>query len=41
MTLERLEKGKHTPRYKTLSAVARVLGGDVSELLVDLEVLRR
>ena len=41
VTLVRLEKGEHTPRYKTLSAVARVLGVDVSELLVELEVLRR
>ena len=41
VTLERLEKGKHTPRYKTLSAVLPGCWGDVSELLVDLEVLRR
>ena len=41
VTLVRLEKGEHTPRYKTLSAVARVLRVDVSELLVELEVLRR
>ena len=41
VTVVRLEKGEHTPRYKTLSAVARVLGVDVSELLVELEVLRR
>ena len=41
VTLARLEKGEHTPRYETLSAVARVLGVDVSELLVDLEVLRQ
>ena len=41
VTLVRLEKGEQTPRYKTLSAVARVLGVDVSELLVDLEVLRQ
>ena len=41
VTLVRLEKGEHTPRFKTLSAVARVLGVDVSELLVELEVLRR
>ena len=41
VTLVRLERGEHTPRYKTLSAVARVLGVDVSELLVELEVLRR
>ena len=41
VTVVRLEKGEHTPRYKTLSAVARVLGVDVSELLVELEVLRQ
>ena len=41
VTVVRLEKGEHTPRYKTLSAVARVLGVDVSELLVELKVLRR
>ena len=41
VTLVRLEKGEHTPRYKTLSAVARVLGVDVLELLVELEVLRQ
>ena len=41
VTVVRLEKGEHTPRYKTLSPVARVLGVDVSELLVELEVLRR
>ena len=41
VTLVRLEKGDQTPRYKTLSTVARVLGVDVSELLVDLEVLRQ
>ena len=39
VTLMRLEKGEHRPRYKTLSAVARVLGVDVSELLVEPEVL--
>ena len=41
VTLVRLEKGEQTPRYKTLSTVARVLGVDVSELLVALEVLRQ
>ena len=41
VTLVRLEKGEQTPRYKTLSAVARVLGVDVLELLVELEVLRQ
>ena len=41
VTLVRLEKGEHTPRYKTLSAVARVLGVGVEELLVEPEVLRQ
>ena len=40
VTLVRLEKGEHTPRYRTLSAVAKVLGVDVSELLVEREFLR-
>ena len=40
VTLVRLEKGEQTPRYKTLSAVAKVLGVDVSELLVEREFLR-
>ena len=41
VTLVRLEKGEHTPRCKTLSAVARALGVDVSKLLVEPEVLRQ
>ena len=40
VTLVQLEKGEHTPRYRTLSAVAKVLGVDVSELLVEREFLR-
>ena len=35
VTLVRLEKGEQTPRYKTLGAIARALGVDVSELLVE------
>ena len=41
VTLVRLEKGEHTPRYKTLEGIAKALGVDVSELLVELEVLRQ
>ena len=40
VTLVRLEKGEQTPRYKTLGAIARALGVDVSELLVEGEFLR-
>ena len=40
VTLVRLEKGEQTPRYKTLGAIARALGVDVSELLVEPEFLR-
>ena len=40
VTLVRLEKGEQSPRYKTLDAIARALGVDVSELLVEPEVLR-
>ena len=39
VTLVRLEKGKRTPRYKTLDALAGVLGVPVSALLVDPEAL--
>ena len=41
VTLVRLEKGEQTPRFKTLEAIARALGVDVSELLVEPEVLRQ
>ena len=41
VTLVRLEKGEQTPRYRTLGAIARALGVDVSELLVEPEVLRQ
>ena len=41
VTLVRLEKGEHTPRYKTLSAVARVLGVGVLDLVVEPELLRQ
>ena len=41
VTLVRLEKGEHTPRHKTLEGIARALGVDVSELLVEPEVLRQ
>ncbi|MDE0200610.1 MAG: helix-turn-helix transcriptional regulator, partial [Caldilineaceae bacterium] len=34
VTLVRLEKGEQTPRYRTLGAIAKALGADVSELLV-------
>ena len=40
VTLVRLEKGEHTPRYKTLERIARALGVDVSELLVEPEFLQ-
>ena len=39
VTLVRLEKGEHTPRYKTLCTIAKALGVDVSELLVEPEFL--
>ena len=41
MTLVRLENGEHTPRYRTLEGIARALEVDVSELLVEPEVLRQ
>ena len=41
VTLVRLEKGEQTPMYKTLSAVAKALEVDVSELLVEPDVLRQ
>ena len=41
VTVVRLEKGEQTPRYKTLSAVARVLGLGVLDLVVEPELLRQ
>ncbi len=41
VTLVRLEKGEHTPRYKTREGIARALGIGVSELLVEPEFLNR
>ena len=38
--LVRLEKGEQTPRYRTLDAIARALGADVSDLLAEPEFLR-
>lgn len=40
VTLVRLEKGEQTPRHKTLGALSRALGVDVSDLLVEREFLR-
>ena len=39
ITLVRLENGEQTPRFKTLGAIARALGGSVQELLVEPELL--
>ncbi len=39
VTLVRLEKGDQSPRFKTLEAIARVLGRRVPELLVEPELL--
>ncbi len=39
VTLVRLEGGGQTPRFKTLDSIARALGIQVSELLVDPEWL--
>ena len=41
VTLVRLEKGEQTPRYKTLGAIAKALGVEGAELLVEREILRR
>ena len=41
VTLVRLEKGEQTPRYKTLGAIARALGVDVSEILMEPELLQQ
>ena len=40
VTVVRLEKGEQTPRFKTLSAIAKALGVGVSELLVEPEFLQ-
>ena len=40
VTLVRLEKGEQTPRYKTLGAIAKALGVEGAELLVEPEFLR-
>ena len=40
VTLVRLEKGEQTARYKTLGEIAKALGVDVSDLLVEPEFLR-
>ena len=39
VTLVRLENGEQNPRFKTLAALARALGTDVPELLVEPESL--
>ena len=39
ITILRLENGGQTPRFKTLSAIARALGRSVQELLVEPELL--
>jgi len=41
VTLVRLENGEHMPRYRTLEGIARALGVDISELLVEPELLRQ
>ena len=41
VTLARLEKGEQTPRFKTLDAIAKALGINVSDLLVELAFLHR
>ena len=41
VTLVRLEKGKQSPRFKTLKAVADALGMDAPDLLVEPEFLPR
>ena len=40
VTLVRLEKGEQTPRYQTLGAIAKAIRVDVSDLLVEPEILR-
>ena len=41
VTLVRIEKGEQTPRFKTLTAIARALRRRVPELLVEPELLLR
>ena len=41
VTLVRLEKGKQSPRFKTLKAVADALGMEALDLLVEPELLIR
>ena len=41
VTLVRLEKGEQSPRFKTLKAVAGVLGMETPDLLVEPEFLPR
>ena len=41
VTLVRLENGEQNPRFRTLTALARALGTDVPELLVEPEPLLR
>ena len=40
VTLVRLENGEPIPRFKTLQVIARSLGRDTQELLVEPEPLR-
>lgn len=39
VTLVRLENGEQSPRFKTLNAVARALGRNVQDLIVEVESL--
>ena len=41
VTLVRLEKGEQSPRFKTLKAVAKALGMEAPDLLVEREFLPR
>ena len=41
VTLVRLENGEQTPRFKTMQALARALGIDARELLVERQLLLR
>lgn len=41
VTLVRLENGEQSPRFKTLKAVAGVLGMETPDLLVEPEFLPR
>ena len=40
-TLVRLENGEQSPRFKTLKALAEVLGMEAQDLLVEPEFLTR